>query len=562
MKIGAILQEFCEVTGADPEAVAKRWNGRPDHIIEDLFRLPDADGQLHPVTLFDPWQRQFVHAYFYGDASVITLLKGRRIGGTAIALICMALEAIVRPNQLYPIVSTKEDQSHSRISDLTDLFENAVIEVPLPTKNKGDLELWNGTKFVGYTGAPDSSRGDGARSILFDEMAFMEKQKEKLRAYRPMMSLSTGKMLQVSTPNGKSDEFMKSFKRGSLSGFDEEGTKLGVISMFQPTFHNHDEIDIEVPLYEQELAPARPDLNIDVVEQDRAQDPVGFAQEYLCVPAAEESLFFSEPSVEAAMRIPQGNESYISGIAAPRMGGTRFMGVDVGYTHDDTVISVFDAWEDEKVGVERRSQRYLEVVSTKTISALGIADPDRENVNHVAARVSHVFDSLDCDYLIMDVTGSGQTLPALLRKKLGSAVIPFNFSDTKKVRDMFYAMNAGLRQGTVALLPDETLFEQLVAIQRIQKKDHLVPRFSGKDTAPEGKDDVAIATVLSAFPPGFDTPPARSVAAKEYPQVDRSRKVVDYDRDTRGSERPVAFASQKVNRPTGRRSYRSRYGRR
>lgn len=551
MKIGNILNDFCDATGADPKGVAERWAGRPDHIIEDIFRLPNEKGELHPVSLFKPWQPKYVHAYFYGDSSTINLLKGRRIGGTAIALLCMALEGIILPGQLYPIVSTTEKQSYSRISDLTDLYKNAVIDIPMPTSNKGYIELWNGTQFVGYTGAPDSSRGDGARSILFDEMAFMERQQEMLRAYRPMMSLSTGKMLQVSTPNASNDEFMKTHNRGSETGFSEDDEKIGVISIKQPTFKNYEEIDIERSLFQQRLEPARPDLNIDVVEQDRAQDPMGFAQEYLCIPASEEYQFFSPDSVELA-RSKAGKDGHLHGLETPRMGGVRFMGIDVGYQHDDTVISVFDHVEDY------RYQKYVEVVTNNTISASGIRSPDRENVKHVARRIADVFSRVNCDYLIIDATGSGSTLPALLREYVGSAVIPFNFSDVKKVRDMFYKMNEALRNERVVLVPSEVQYDQLVAIQRIQKKDNTVPRFTGKDTAPDGKDDVAMATVMAAFPPGYDDTPSRSIESKQYDVPKQPRQVTNYDENRRGA----VFASGGVSRSGPKRSYQSRHGRR
>jgi hypothetical protein len=40
------------------------------------------------------------------------------------------------------------------------------------------------------------------------------------------------------------------------------------------------------------------------------------------------------------------------------------------------------------------------------------------------------------------------------------------------------------------------------------------PRFTGKDTSKDGKDDLAMATVLAAFPPGYSVQPGREAAQK------------------------------------------------
>lgn len=497
METDDLLQRFCDETGADPAEVEERWAGRPDKIIEDVFRFPDEYGDPQRITLFGPYQPKFVHAYFYGDASTMNFLKGRRIGGTAVAVLCMALEGLTLPNQLYPIVVTKEEQAWSRINDLREIFKHSVFDVPLETDNKGTIELWNGTKYMAYTSKPEGARGDGARSILFDEMAFMEKQEEQQRAFNPMLSLSNGKLLQISTPNSTHDLFMETQNKGTETGYTEDGEKTGVISLFQPTFHNADEIDIEVPLWDQELDLARPDLNIDVVESDRAQDPMGFQQEYLCIPAEENYQFFSNVSVTESMKAGQEADYEWGEYTVPQRGGQNIMFVDVGVSHDDTVISVFEHVED------RRYQRHIEPVGKDELRKAGVADPDVENVEHIADRIAQVFRQMECSFLAFDHTGAGQFLKSALGTRIPGGVIPFNFSDSKKVADIFGNANAGLRNGRVTLIPNERLKRQLLAVTRIQKKDSQTPRFSGKDNSPDGRDDMAVATVMSAFPPGF-----------------------------------------------------------
>jgi phage FluMu gp28-like protein len=374
-----------------------------------------------------------------------------------------------------------------------------------------------------------------------------------------MMGLSSGKRVQVSTVNSPSDEFMKSYSRGTKSGFDKDGKKVGTIALFQPTFFNYEEIDIERSLYEQELEPARPDLNIDIVEEDRAADPMGFQQEYLCIPAATEYLFFDVGLLKNAAR--PGEYQYGWGVG-PLAGGEMWMAVDVGIKHDDTVIAVCEHVEQD------RYLRYIEVVDENSLRASGIPDPDRSNINHIVRRIGDVFRANQCDRVILDATGNGEWFPVQVAREVSGSMIPFNFSDTKATRDMFLGMNLGLHNGNVYLPDDEQLFAQLASITRIQKEDRHVPKFSGKEHAPDGKDDMAIATVMACYPPGFNHGAEPSVAGKEwdkhehYPAADdQGHLFAPAVRSGGGAGSTRAAFSGKINRSSGRRKYRSRYAR-
>lgn len=506
----ALISEFSQQMGVSEDELKERWAGRPDRIMEDLFQVPSESDDLAPLRLF-PYQKKIVHAYFFGDASTLNILKGRRIGGSFVIVLCLLLEGLMKPGMFYPVVATKEDQAFSRINDLKDLIENAVIEIPLdgkPTQSR--VILWNGSTYKAYTGAPKGARGDGARSVFIDEMAHVEDQDAILRAFRPMLALSQGKLIEVSTPLANNDRFMQSFHRGTETGRNADGSRAGVISIFQPTFNNHDSIDIEASLFEQELEPARPDLNISIVEDDRAEDPMGFAQEYLCRPVSEQYRFFDEPSIRRAMgRGTVPGYAFGPTAQAQQPDSSLILGVDIGIEHDETVVSAF-----EHVG-DQRLLRYIEVIDNEALLRAGIPDPDRGNANHVAKRLGQLYYQMDADYVVLDKTGAGQTFPRILEEHIGRGVIGFNFSDKKAVRSMFGEFNAGLRNDRVTLVENDQLYDQLCAIVREQKRDDQLPRFSGKDFSKSGRDDMAIACVLGAFPPGFETEPVTEVRERE-----------------------------------------------
>lgn len=566
-----LIAEFSTQMGVSADELKERWAGRPDRIMEDLFQIPTDEGELAPLRLF-PYQKKIVHAYFFGDASTLNVLKGRRIGGSFIIVLCLLLEGVMKPGMFYPIVATKEDQAFSRISDLKDLIENAAIEIPLegkPTQSR--VVLWNGSTFKAYTGAPKGARGDGARSVFIDEMAHVEDQDSILRAFRPMLALSQGKLIEVSTPLANNDRFMQTFHRGTETGEKADGSRSGVISIFQPTFSNYGEIDIERSLFEQELVPARPDLNISIVEDDRAEDPMGFAQEYLCQPVSEQYRFFDESSIQRAMgRGAAPGYQFGPQAQAQSPDSQLVLGVDVGIEHDETVVAAFEHTGDQRL------LRYIEVIDNEALLRAGIPDPDRGNANHVAKRLGQLFYQLGADYLVIDKTGSGQTFPRIIEEHVGRGVIGFNFSDRKAVRAMFGEFNAGLRNDRVTLVENDRLYDQLCAIVREQKRDDQIPRFSGKDFSKDGRDDMAIACVLGAYPPGFEAAPVTEVRERE-DAYGQSRPVSTEGLESDVAEkaddsvstddrRPVsgAYATGSLERAEGsayRRSYTSRYGR-
>lgn len=561
-----LIAEFSAQMGVSADELTERWAGRPDRVMEDLFRVPDDDDGLVPLRLF-PYQKKIVHAYFFGDASTLSILKGRRIGGSFIIVLCFLLEGIIKPGYFYPIVSTKEEQAFSRINDIKVLIENAAIEIPLegtPTMKR--VVLWNGSTYRAYTGAPKGARGDGARSVFMDEMAHIEDQDAILRAFRPMLALSKGKLVEVSTPLAQNDRFMQTFERGSQTGYDEAGERLGVISIFQPTFNNWQEIDIEDSLFNQHLEPARPDLNISIVEDDRAEDPMGFAQEYLCQPVTEQYRFLDPASVTRAM--DRGNApayAYGDRVQKQHLDSILLMGVDVGIEHDDTAVFVFEHHENA------RELRYFEKIDDAALYKAGIPNPDRGNANHVARRLGQLYYQMGADYLVIDKTGAGQTFPRIIEEHIGSGVIGFNFSERKKVQKMWGELNAGLRNDRVTLVYDEELEDQLLSIVREQKHDAQVPKFSGKEYSRSGKDDLAVACALGAFPPGFGTEPVTEVlerpeayGPRESPSIeggfpDAAEPVVSAD-----EHRPASgvYATGGLARTrTARRSYASRYAR-
>jgi hypothetical protein len=541
------LQNLASQLDANTEDIIDRWQGRPDRIINDIFRVRDQDtGQVRDLELFDV-QREVVHAYFYGEAGTLNAYKGRRIGYSFIVVACFLLEGMFYPDSYYPLVSRSLTQSKARISDIEDLIDNAKIEIPTEKTNTDYIELWNGTAFEAFSSDSDTSRGrDSARSVLMDEMAFMEDEEAAHRAFGAFLALgSNRKMVEVSTPNTKNDLFMREHRRGTRDG------KNGVISIKQPTFNNADEIDVHTPLYDQRLEPVRPEINVDQLETQRMSDPEGFAQEYLCRPVSDEYRFFGEESIDRALARGE-DPDYQTGIHAQKVSGwQRVMGVDIGINRDDTVLSVMDH------NGQKRKQRLLAIVDDEWLTRAGVTDPDRANANHIAELIQHIYIEMSVDRVIMDKGGAGETFQRITERKLGGALIPFDFSARDDVADMMGDTNICLRNGDMALVPEDRLGDEMKSIVKEKRDDYMKPKFSGKDHSASGKDDAAIATILSAFPPKGRTGERPQAVSRERKDPIQESGAAQRDSKPSGARSPTMSAGSVTrNSRTRRNKYR------
>ena len=489
-----VAEKFADQSNDSVDALLERWEGRPDLLAEDIFRAKNLDTEeIEDLSLFRPYQPRIMHAYFYGDGKILNIYKGRRIGVSYVIDICILIEALLKPDTFYPILSKTKSQSNSRISDIKTLIKNAKIDIPLETDNKDEIELPNGSRVKAYTGDPDSARGDDApKSVFIDEMAFLEDQSATLDAYLPTISLGSAQMVQVSTPKASNDEFLKANEAGTPDGKNDRG----ILALKQPTFKNADEIDTDKSLFDQDVEPIRPDFDLMAAETQRASDPNGFAQEYLCRPVSDEYRFFSMGTIEDAQERGSAEDTRY-GLQSFETTNSLVMAVDIGFNSDDTAITVF-----EHAG-PRRYCRYHEILDDEILANSGINPASRQNPRSVARRIGQIHDRMNVESVVMDMTGVGQGFHDEVRREIGRGYTGFNFSDKEAVESMMGDMNFALHNDLVYLPDDSKMREQMGAIVKQQTYEDSKPRFSGKKHAPEGKDDLAMATIMGAFPPNF-----------------------------------------------------------
>lgn len=498
----------------DEAALLDRWDGRPDLLMEDVFMVRDLyTKEVSPLTLTD-YQRQFVHAFWYGDESTIAVLKGRRTGYSFIACATILLKMMVLPHSFHAITGPSKSQAKDRIDDIYDLMEWSRITFDPITDNTDEIELSNGATAMAFAGNPDTSRGaDSADTLFIDEQAFLEDQEESLRAFSPFVALGDANTIKISTPYTSNDLFMDDVSRGTPEG------QNGIISIERPSFYHPEQIDVETSLLEQDVEAVNPYQNLQEAEKDRQRDPMGFKQEYLCEPVSDSYQFFTNDGIiRAQLRgaanpdafnaqtgagggIKKDDPVYWHPATHARAGGTMVMGIDIATGVEGGDATALAVWE--HVG-KQRFLRFHTMPDRHDLMEVGInGSPD--NPSDFADYIHAVVENMGVKKVFLDMTGPGMGFRNDIHKKLGKLATGFNFSDLDAVNEMMGDFNYALHNDLITMVPSRAIKGQLEAIVKERSHESSKPKYSGKDHAPNGKDDLAMALVLGAFPPNFDS---------------------------------------------------------
>jgi phage FluMu gp28-like protein len=480
------------------EALLERWDGRPDLFIEDVFRVRDLNTKTVEDLDLTSYQRQFIHAMWYGEASTLSVLKGRRTGYSFVACLTILAYCLLNPHSFVAITGPSKSQAKDRIDDIYDLLKWSKLNLTreaCPTDNTDEIELPNGATMMAFAGNPDTSRGADSADILFiDEMAFLEDEQESMNAFGPFTALGDASTIQISTPNTSNDLFMQDMENGSPEG------ENGIIAIEQPSFKNAEQIDVERSLIEQGVEPANPYQNMEEAEKARQRDPEGFKQEYLCKTVSDRYRFFTEDGIDRAIERGRADGHVHHPATHARLGGKMVMGVDIAAGgKDNTAISVFEHYGQERL------LRFHTVLDVKDLDQAGIGGKP-ENPSDMAAYIDFLADNMGVDKVYLDKTGVGEGFNNEVNKVLGRRAEGFDFDDKEKIAEMMGDFNYALHNDLITLVPDENdlISGQLKAI--VKEKNHRTskPKFSGKENAPNGRDDLAMALVLGAYPPNFD----------------------------------------------------------
>lgn len=221
------------------------------------------DAGLEP----DQWQQDFLRS-----GSDRQLLLCTRQAGKSTATAVMALhEAMYSDNALILLLSPSLRQSQEVFRKLLHTYGRMANKPPSLLESSLKLELPNGSRIVSLPGKEETVRGfSGATLIVIDEAARVSD--ELYYAVRPMLAVSSGRLVCLSTPFGKRGFFYNEWANGT--DWNRVRITADQCSRISSKFLD---------------------------EERRALGPRWFAQEYMCEFVETSQQLFADDLIAAAL---------------------------------------------------------------------------------------------------------------------------------------------------------------------------------------------------------------------------------------------------------------------
>jgi hypothetical protein len=146
----------------------------------------------------DPWQQEQLQS----SASRMLLLCSRQAGKSTVAAALALRVALLRPRSPVLLLSPSQRQSGELYRKILDLFRAVGRPVGVVAESALRLELANGSRIVSLPGDEKNIRGySGVAMLIIDEAARV--RDDLYYSVRPMLAVSQGQLVALSTPFGK-----------------------------------------------------------------------------------------------------------------------------------------------------------------------------------------------------------------------------------------------------------------------------------------------------------------------------------------------------------------------
>jgi Terminase large subunit, T4likevirus-type, N-terminal len=179
-------------------------------INDDLARALDPILFAQTVGINpDEWQQKLL----LSTKKRILLNCCRQAGKSTIVAIYALWQALNTLDTSVLILSPSLRQSSELLKKVVHFYEELNKPVLADTQTSLTLELNNGSRIVSLPGTEKTIRGYSSVSLLLlDEAALVSD--DLYRSVRPMMAVSNGRLIALSTPRGKRGFFYEAWKNG------------------------------------------------------------------------------------------------------------------------------------------------------------------------------------------------------------------------------------------------------------------------------------------------------------------------------------------------------------
>jgi len=177
----------------------------------DLTAALDPDFFAREYLNFqpDPWQTKVLR--WFGKR---LLLNCSRQSGKSTTTAILALHrAVFHPNSLILLVSPSQRQSSELFRKITDFFGRLAEKPKTLEENSLCLQLENGSRIVSLASKEATIRGYSSATLIIEDEA-SRVEDELYRSMRPMLAVSGGGLILMSTPHGMQGHFFEEWTSG------------------------------------------------------------------------------------------------------------------------------------------------------------------------------------------------------------------------------------------------------------------------------------------------------------------------------------------------------------
>ena len=221
-----------------------------DFISGDLLTALDPSRVMNALGITpDPWQAELLRSTAHQHLLLCTRQAGKSTTAAALAV----WESIYSGPALILLLSPSLRQSQELFKKVLDFYHALPHRVPIKDASQLRMELVNGSRIIALPGREETIRGySGVRLLLVDEAA--QVPDALYYSVRPMLAVSAGRLVVMSTPYGKRGFFHEVWENG---GADWHKVKVTALDC--------------------------PRISAEHLERERRDMPArAFEQEYLC----------------------------------------------------------------------------------------------------------------------------------------------------------------------------------------------------------------------------------------------------------------------------------------
>jgi len=157
----------------------------------------------------DPWQERLLCS----DATRVLLNCSRQSGKSTMAGVVALHRALTVPGSLVLILAPAERQAKELFSKVAEVYRTLGYVVPAESYRKMGAELANGSRIEALPGTEKTIRGFSGVDLLLVDGASRVTD-ELYYAVRPMLAVSGGRLMMLSTPYGKRGVFFEEWGGG------------------------------------------------------------------------------------------------------------------------------------------------------------------------------------------------------------------------------------------------------------------------------------------------------------------------------------------------------------